>query len=107
MANIYFGKWEPHQKLLNQRYHKLVDKIVKFAHEAGPDPCKRQFAAEPLIDFVIFTGITDKSVDYMYRHYVYHKLAKMYQLDVDKLELDDLYTEFALFPENVRVKLAQ
>ena len=105
MGEIYFGKWEPHKKMLNKRYHHLIDKIVQFAKEAGPDPYHRQFAAEPLIDFVIIQRITDKSIDYMYRHFVYNKLAKIYQLNIDKLELDDLYTEFALFPENVRLKL--
>lgn len=106
MTAVHFGKWEPHIKLLNRRYNRLIDKIVKFAGEAGPDPYKRQFAAEPLIDFVIVQGITDKTMDYMYRHFVYHKLSKIYQLDIDKLELDDLYTEFSLFPENVKLRLS-
>jgi len=100
---IKFGKWEPQLDYLNYCYHDMVKRLIQFAKEAGVDPYGRYFDFEPLIDFVISAGISDKSADYMYRHYVYHILSKHEQIDIEKEEIRYLINEFMLVPEGVQV----
>ena len=91
---IKFGKWTPKLEFLDYYYHGVVTKLIQFAKEAGHDQYGRYFDGEPLLDFVIQEGITDKSADYMYRHYVYHIIGKHEYIDVEKEELTYLYDQF-------------
>jgi len=70
---IVFLKWT--KRALNSRFHGLGSKFEHFALEAGEDIYNRYFIADPLVDYAINANITEKSAEYIYRHYVYSKLA--------------------------------
>ena len=97
-TRVIFGKWEPHLKLLNKKYDRLIDKICKFAQEAGIDPYGRYFVAEAFIDFILAKGHWSKSIEYMYRHFVYFKLSQVQEINIEQIEMIDLEKEFYLIP---------
>lgn len=91
---IKFGKWNHQLDYIDQMYQRLATRLIKFAQEAGPDPYDRYFDAEPFLDFVIKKRLYDKSVDYMYRHYVYHLLSQEEDINVELEEFNHHYQEF-------------
>ena len=100
---IKFGRWNCQLDYLDFYHNKLATRLIQFAKEAGKDPYGRYFDAEPLVDFVLATGISDKSPDYMYRHYVYNLISEHEAIDVDKEEMRYLFEEFTLVPENEKL----
>jgi hypothetical protein len=100
---IKFGRWNCQLDYLDYCYNDLATRLIQFAKEAGKDPYGRYFDAEPLVDFVVSAGISDKSADYMYRHYVYHLLSKHEHIDIEQEELRYLIDEFTLLPEGIKV----
>lgn len=92
---IKFGCWTPKLAYIDYYYNGVVTKLIEFAREAGHDRYGRHFDAEALLTFVLEAGITDKSADYMYRHYVYHIINRHDHIDVDEAELEYLYNEFS------------
>jgi hypothetical protein len=91
---ICFGKWHSQLDYLDCKYHNVGRKLIKLAAEAGVDPYGRYIDAEPLVDFAIQQEITNKTADYIYRHYVYQMLSKHENIDVEQEELRYLYNEF-------------
>nr|QBK88250.1 MAG: hypothetical protein LCMAC202_06120 [Marseillevirus LCMAC202] len=102
-VNIRFGRWDCQLDRLDYDYHQLATRFIQFAKEIGEDPYNRYFAVEPLIDFAISTAITNKSTDYIYRHYIYHLLSQYEDIDTDQEELRILFDEFLLVPEGEQV----
>lgn len=93
---IQFGFWTPKLAYIDYYYDGVVTKLIEFAREAGHDKYGRYFQAQDLLTFVLDEGITDKSVDYMYRHYVYHIINKHDKIDINEAELEYLFNEFSL-----------
>ena len=104
MTRVCFGNWNYKLYYLDLVYNSLASRIIQFAREAGEDPYDRHFDAEPLVDFAVNAGLTDRSVDCIYRHYVYHILGRHETIDVDREELEYYYREFletvGLFSKN-------
>jgi len=84
--NIFFGKWSSQLDYIDDNFNKLATRLIKFVKEIGQDPYNRFFNVEPLLDFAIDTNITDKDINYIYRHYVYNLIAKYEVIDIEKEE---------------------
>lgn len=91
---IKFGKWDSQLDYIDYNYHEIITKLIRFAQEAGKDKYDRYFNAECLLDFAITSKITDKSADYIYRHYVYHLLSMHEEIDIDEEEMKNVINEF-------------
>lgn len=87
--NINFGKFNYKLGWIDKRYNMISSRIIEFAKEAGPDKYNRSYNFEAILEFAISQKITHKSIDFIYRHYVYHLLMeKQYIVDIDKEEMD-------------------
>jgi hypothetical protein len=96
-----FGKWSDNLAELNQHYHNLGNRLHFYIDSMGSDPCGRLFNAEPLIDFAIETRITECTIDYIYRQYSFHLIAKYGEQFDNEAENERLtIDEFVLIPEN-------
>ena len=69
-------------------------KFRKLAEEVGPDPYDRHFFVEPIMNFAITHKITDQDIDYIYRYYVYHLIAKHEKRDIKSIAIDDIISSF-------------
>ena len=96
VPNIKFGKWSCQLDYLDYYYHRLATRLIQFAKEVGKDPYDRYFDFEPFVDFVIEKGITDKSADYMYRHYVYYIVSQHEPINIDQEEVKYIFDNFSV-----------
>jgi hypothetical protein len=99
--SIVFGDYYSCYYIVNWFYDNVCEKILNLAIQAGPDRYNRNFNAEPLINFAITNSITDKSADYIYRHFVYDKIEqKMSEsgilFDKDEAEITDNLRSFTI-----------
>lgn len=94
--NLDFGKWASKLNHLDYYYNNLATKLINMANEIGPDRYNRHFCVEELVDFAIAAEITDKSMDYIYRHYCYWIISKRQPIDVEREEIQYIMNEFVL-----------
>ncbi len=95
---VKFGRHDP--QVLDYQYNDIATRLELFARESGVDPYNRYFDMEPLVDFAIEKDVTDKSADYIYRHYIYNILTERGEdVDIESEEARILYEEFLLVPE--------
>jgi len=94
-AVVNFGCWSNKLDFLNNCHYGLAQRIIEFADEAGSDPYQRHFNAEALVDFALVEHVDDRSIDYIYRKFVYSKLvAENPAFDEQEAEIADITGEF-------------
>ncbi len=93
-ANIKYGKYESYVSFINRHYDQLCNKFKELAEDIGPDPYDRHFFVEPVINFAITHKITDRDVDYIYRYYVYSRIAEHEKRDIKNVAADDILSTF-------------
>lgn len=92
---IEYGEYTGKQTIINSKYNDIYAKVTEFLTSGGIDLYGRAYRADGLITFAIEHEITDKSADYIYRQYVYDSFKSAQpDLDVNKLEIDDMFAEF-------------
>ena len=94
--NVSFGHWHYYLSYLDYHYHNIVTKLINFAKEAGVDRYGRYYNFEELVDFAMDAQITDKTADYIYRHYTYHIISKHEPINVDEEEYKYLAGDFTI-----------
>lgn len=93
--SIIFGEYYGCYYIFNWLYNNICEKINNFLLQAGPDRYERNMNAEPIIDFAIRKSITDKSAEYIYRHFVYDKIEKTgFHFNKDEEEISDMKNSF-------------
>jgi hypothetical protein len=95
METLTFGCFDNFKYVMNWFYDDICSKIEKLAVEIGPDRYGRTFNAQPLLEFAIDKNITDRSINYIYRHFVYDKLIQN-GINCDELEISDMMKEFEI-----------
>ena len=95
--NINFGKYNHMLGWIDIRYNNVATRMIEFAKEAGPDKYNRIYNFEPVLEFAITDKMTGKSIDYIYRHYVYHLLSQVETIDINQEELDYHLSLFITF----------
>lgn len=95
-VNVTFGHWHNLLGFLDYNYNGIVSKLINLAKEAGIDKYGRQYDFEPLVDFAISHGITDRSADYIYRHYSYNLIEEKTGVPVD-IEEEELLNALKQF----------
>jgi len=100
ISHIKLGKWQGQEGFLNKEYNDICVRLIQFILESGIDEYNRNFLAEPIINFAIENNITECSIVYIYRHYVYSKLSEYEYLDIENAYLEDLMQEFIILENN-------
>ena len=93
---VDFGKYKESLSFIDQKYNDICTKIINLARQSRlqPDPYERSFNGVELLEFAVHKDFTDKDIDFIYKQFVYEKLARYTKDTVEELELFDLINEF-------------
>jgi hypothetical protein len=92
--NLSFGYWSDKINYLNTCHFNIANRIEMFVKDMPNDPYKRTFNAEKIIEFALAKGITNFSIEYIYKQLIYSKLSLIENINIYELELFDEANEF-------------